>query len=78
VDTDLAPDALPTTSDGRFDPAGGGAVILANTPLMGPGATTDTFRIELEAGKYVFISNEVGADGMGDYGKGMRTGFTVE
>jgi hypothetical protein len=77
IETDLAPDELPTKDTGEFDPAGGGAVLLAQTPGLGVEAT-DTLRITLEAGKYVFICNNVNGQGEGHYGLGMRAGFTVE
>lgn len=76
VQTDLAPDALPVTSNGQFAP-GSGAVILANTPGIAPDGT-DSFTYTLEAGSYAFICNNVDADGQGHYAKGMSTGFTVE
>lgn len=76
VQTDLAPEELPVTSNGQFAPSSA-AVILANTPSIGANAT-DSFSFDLEAGKYVFICNNVDAEGQGHYGKGMRTGFTVE
>jgi glucose/arabinose dehydrogenase len=77
VDTDLAPDALPQTENGRFDLAGGGAVVLAQTPAISTGGT-DRLSYELEAGNYVLISNLVNAEGEGDYSLGMYTAFTVE
>jgi hypothetical protein len=77
VDTALEPDALPTTDTGAFDPSGGDATILANSPGLGP-ESNDTFRVELAAGSYVFICNLADAEGRGHYGLGMRTAFTVE
>lgn len=77
VDTDLAPDDLPTNDAGVFDPAGGGAVIIANTVGLSPG-TNDLLGVDLEAGSYVLICNFVNPEGEGHYGQGMRTGFTVE
>jgi hypothetical protein len=77
VQTNLAPDALPSTAEGVFDPAGGDATILAQSPDIAGGGT-DTARYELEAGKYVFICNNVDSEGQGHYGKGMSAAFTVE
>lgn len=79
VKTDLAPDALPVSSNGQFAP-NSDAVILANTPVIRANAS-DSFGQLLEAGKYVFICNQVDTSnlaGAGHYSKGMRTGFTVE
>lgn len=76
VQTDLAPDALPVTSNGQFAPSSA-AVILANTPGISADGT-DSFSYKLAAGKYAFICNNVDAQGQGHYAKGMSTGFTVE
>jgi hypothetical protein len=77
VDTDLAPDELPVTDDGVFDPAGGNAVLIANTPGMSAGSST-SFRYALEAGNYVLICTLQTADGEGHLGLGMHAAFTVE
>jgi hypothetical protein len=77
VDTDLAEDELPVTDDGVFDPAGGDAVLIANTPGMSAGSSS-SFRYELEAGNYVIICTLQTADGQGHLGLGMHAAFTVE
>ena len=80
VETDLEPDALPTTAAGAFAP-GDGATIIANTPNIRGGAS-DAFSRDLEAGNYVLISNNVndaiGGSNQADYASGMHTPFTVE
>jgi hypothetical protein len=77
ITTDEAEVPLPTTSAGEFDPAGGDAYIVAQTPGMGAGSTT-TIGSDLEAGNYVLIAGGVDADGNGHYGKGVFAEFTVE
>jgi hypothetical protein len=77
VDTDLDPDDLPTTDAGVFDPAGGDATLLANTPGVSAG-TASALGVDLEAGNYVLICTLQTADGQGHYGLGMHTSFTVE
>jgi hypothetical protein len=77
VDTDLAADELPVTDDGLLDPAGGDAVLIANTPGMSAGSSS-SFRYELEAGNYVIICTLQTAEGQGHLGLGMHTAFTVE
>jgi hypothetical protein len=77
VDTDLAEDKLPVTEDGVFDPAGGDAVLIANTPGMSAGSSS-SFPYELEAGNYVIICTLQTAEGQGHLGLGMHAAFTVE
>jgi hypothetical protein len=78
--TDLAPDKLPTKSDGSVDTGGAGVnkeaeIQKIETDDTGSGTFT------LTAGKYVFICNLV-TDDKGEhhvhYGEGMRTAFTVQ
>jgi hypothetical protein len=77
VDTDLAEDDLPVTAAGVFDPAGGDAVLIANTPGMSAGSSS-SFDYELEAGHYVIICTLQTAEGEGHLGLGMHAAFTVE
>lgn len=80
IATDLAPDALPTTSEGAVDEEGEGIEVIGEIEEFPPGETrTKTF--DLEAGSYVLICNVVEEhEGETDahYQMGMRTAFTVE
>ena len=75
IKTDLAPDVLPTESDGRYQENGPGTEVMGETTELGPGESAD-LTLDLDAGKYVLICNMVDAEA--HYALGMRTGFTVE
>ena len=80
IKTDLAPDALPTAEDGSVDETGEGMEVIGEIEDLATGAT-ETLRVDLDAGSYVFICNiveEEGGDSLVHYALGMRTGFTVE
>ncbi len=77
IKTDEPGVPLSTTTAGDFDPAGGTAYIVAQTPGMAGGSTT-TMGSRLEAGSYVFIAGGVDAEGNGHYGNGVFAGFAVE
>lgn len=78
--TDLAPDKLPTKSDGSVDEGGAGVNKEAEIVEIEPGDDgSGTFT--LKAGKYVFVCNLVEShDGETHvhYKEGMRTAFTVQ
>ena len=75
IDTDLAPDALPTNADGSYYENGPGTAVLGSVEDMDPGVVKD-LTLNLKAGKYVLICNMV-AGGVSHYASGMRTAFTV-
>ena len=69
VKTDLAPDALPTDSDGKVDEAGVEAVDELEDIGLGD---SPKLEVELGAGRYVVVCNLPA-----HYAAGMATGFTV-
>ena len=75
--TDLAPDALPTTSDGGVDESQ--ITVIGRTEVFEPGAMSLT--LDLDEGNYVIFCNIVFVPGEGDaishYANGMTAGFTV-
>ena len=78
--TDLAPDALPTASDGSVDEEGEGLELIDEIEDIAVG-DTPTLTVSLDAGSYVLICNIVEDEGdetIVHYQQGMRTGFTVE
>lgn len=80
VQTDLAPDALPTNDDGSYDEAGEGATLIDEIEEFEVGAT-EQITLDLTAGSYVLLCNLVEEEeGMTEshYAEGMRTAFTVE
>jgi uncharacterized cupredoxin-like copper-binding protein len=77
IQTDLAPDALPTGKDGSVDEEGEGVVPQGEVEDVAVG-DTPTLTLDLAAGSYVFICNIVDTDtGESHYQQGMRVGFTV-
>ena len=78
VQTDLAPDALPTLADGGVDE--GQVNVVGSIGTFDPGTMSVT--LDLEEGNYVLFCNIVFAPEEGDpvshYAFGMTTGFTVE
>jgi uncharacterized cupredoxin-like copper-binding protein len=71
IQTDLAPDALPTDEEGE------GVVPQGEVEDVAVG-DTPTLTLDLAAGSYVFICNIVDTDtGESHYQQGMRVGFTV-
>jgi uncharacterized cupredoxin-like copper-binding protein len=78
--TDLAPEALPTASDGSVDEEGEGVELVNEIEDIAVG-DTPTLTVSLDAGSYVLICNiveEEGDETIVHYQQGMRTGFTVE
>ena len=78
--TDLAPDALPTASDGSVDEEGEGVELIDEIEEIAVG-DTPTLTVSLDAGSYVLICNIVEDEGdetIVHYQQGMRTGFTVD
>ena len=78
--TDLAPDALPTATDGSVDETGEGVELIDEIEDIAVDATP-TLTVTLDAGSYVLICNiveEEGADTIVHYQQGMRVGFTAE
>ena len=78
--TDLAPDALPTASDGSVDEEGEGVELIDEIEDIAVG-DSPTLTVSLDAGSYVLICNIVEDEGdetIVHYQQGMRTGFTVE
>jgi uncharacterized cupredoxin-like copper-binding protein len=69
--TDLAPEKLPTKSDGTVDEEGNGVEHVTEKGHV-PVGTSPTLNVTLKAGSYVMICNLPG-----HYAGGMHTGFTV-
>jgi hypothetical protein len=80
IKTDLAPDALPTTSEGKVDEQGAGIEVIGEIEEFKVGETRST-GFDLTAGGYVLICNVVEKEEgktEAHYQLGMRTAFTVE
>lgn len=58
VETDLAPDALPTKGDGSFDEEGSGVELVDEAEDIAPGDTAE-LTATLLPGKYVLLCNRV-------------------
>jgi len=69
--TDLAPDALPTASDGTVDEEGKGVQHIDEVEDIAAGST-ETLTTDLKAGSYVVICNLPG-----HYEQGMHAPLTV-
>ena len=69
IETDLAPDQLPTLANGAADESQ--LQVVARTARLSPGETTE-LTLKLQKGNYVLICN-IG----GHYSAGMYTGFHV-
>ncbi len=77
VKTDLAPDALPTDSNGAVDETGVGIEPVDEIEDIAVGAT-ESVTVNLEAGNYVLMCNIYDkAEKEAHYQMGMRTGFSV-
>ncbi len=80
IRTDLAPDELPTKSDGSVDLAASGVSVVGSIKEIGPGHdSSGTFT--LKAGRYVLICNLVdkrGGQTTSHYQQGMRAAFTAD
>jgi uncharacterized cupredoxin-like copper-binding protein len=81
IKTDLAPNALPTESNGSYEEDGAGTDLLDEIEVIEPGNTAD-LSLDLDAGHYVLICNMVHVEDDGEvevhYAMGMRTAFTVQ
>jgi len=81
IKTDLAPESLPTESNGSYKENGAGTNLLEEIDEVAPGQSKD-LTIDLDDAKYVLICNmvHVAADGSQDahYARGMRTAFRVD
>ena len=78
--TDLAPDALPTNTDGSVNEEGEGVELIGEIEEFPVGETLSA-TYDLEAGSYALICNIVEEeDGAleSHYQEGMRLAFTVE
>jgi uncharacterized cupredoxin-like copper-binding protein len=71
VKTDLAPDSLPTNTDGDVDEEGEGIEPVDEIEDITAGST-QSLTVTLDAGSYVFLCNLPG-----HYRQGMHTTFTV-
>lgn len=69
--TDLAPDQLPTNSDGDVDEEGEGVTHIDEIEDV-TGGSSKSLAVNLDAGSYVLICNLPG-----HYRQGMHTAFTV-
>ena len=80
IKTDLAPDALPTTSEGKVDEEGAGVELIGEIEEFKVGETRSS-SFDLTAGSYALICNIVEKEEgktEAHYQLGMRTAFTVE
>ena len=77
IRTDLAPDELPTDSDGAVDESSSDIEVVDEIEDLEPGATASV-TADLEAGNYVLICNVVDSDFGSHFAAGMSTAFTVE
>ena len=78
IQTDLAPDALPTDAVGVVDEEGGGMTVVNEIEDLAVGATED-LTVTLEAGSYALICNIFDEDeNEAHYQMGMYSAFTVE
>jgi uncharacterized cupredoxin-like copper-binding protein len=76
--TDLAPDALPTSADGSVDEEGEGVALQGEIEDIAVDST-QSLTLDLAAGNYVFICNIYdAAEQEAHYQEGMRVAFTVE
>ena len=81
IKTDLAPESLPTETNGSYKENGSGTSLLDEIDEVAPGQSKD-LTISLDNAKYVLICNmvHVEANGTEDshYARGMRTAFRVD
>jgi len=78
IQTDLAPDELPTDETGAVDEEGEGMVAVDEIEDIEVGANP-TLTVDLEAGNYVLICNIYDEDEQeSHYQEGMRTALVVE
>jgi len=78
--TDLAPDAMPTTADGKVDEAGAGVEAVDEIEDIAAGTSAE-LTVDLQPGKYVLICNilaQVEGKTEGHYKEGMHAAFTVQ
>ncbi len=78
--TDLAPDALPTTAEGKVDEEGAGVQHIDEIGSVLAHKSVD-LTVDLQPGKYVLICNisaQVAGTTELHYAKGMHAAFTVQ
>jgi len=75
IRTDLAPNALPTNSDGSYQENGPGTELIDEIAEISPAGTAE-LTLLLESGDYVLICNMV-IGNEAHYSLGMRAAFTV-
>jgi uncharacterized cupredoxin-like copper-binding protein len=78
--TDLAPDALPTTADGKVNEEGAGVQHIDEIGSVLAGKSAE-LTVDLQPGKYVLICNisaQVAGQTELHYKKGMHAAFTVQ
>jgi uncharacterized cupredoxin-like copper-binding protein len=78
IQTDLAPDALPTDENGAVEEGAEGVEVIDEIEDI-PVGETQSVTVDLEAGSYVLICNIWDEEEEeAHYTMGMRTAFTVE
>ena len=78
IQTDLAPDELPTDETGAAIEDGEGMEVIDEIEDLAVGDSQE-LTVDLAAGQYVLICNVYSADeGEAHYEMGMRTAFAVE
>ncbi|HEX6207593.1 MAG TPA: hypothetical protein VF058_04455 [Actinomycetota bacterium] len=80
IQTDLAPEALPTTDEGGVDEEGEGIEVIGEIEEF-PVGETESATFDLDAGDYVLVCNiveEEDGELESHYALGMRIGFVVE
>jgi uncharacterized cupredoxin-like copper-binding protein len=78
IQTDLAPDALPTDENGVVEEEGEGMEVIDEIEDI-PVGETQSITVDLDAGSYVLICNIWDEEEQeAHYSMGMRTAFTVE
>lgn len=81
IKTDLAPNALPTESNGSYEEDGPGTMLLDEIEEIESGDSA-SLSLDLGAGNYVLICNMVHVEDDGEvevhYALGMRTSFVVQ
>jgi hypothetical protein len=80
LETDIAPEALPTTTAGDVDIAAAGVLVVAEVKDLAPGTTGSVTLGDAVPDKYVFVSTVATSNGMSaghPYKLGMFQGFTL-
>lgn len=80
LETDRAPDSLPTTAAGDVDVTGPGVLVVAEVKDVAPGSTGQVTLEDTVPDKYVFVTTVATSNGMTTghpYKLGMFKGFTL-